>query len=95
MLWSSFTLSFLHASKYLSWTWSKITIADDHAVIKLRLSKRDPFRRGQSINIYSTNSFTCPVCALQLFAEKTGTTQSHQLVFSARNFSPLTPLKLT
>lgn len=70
MLWSSFTLSFLHASECLFWTWSKITIADNHTVIKLHLSKTDPFHRRQSTHIYSTNSSTCPVCTLQLFAEK-------------------------
>lgn len=98
MLWSAFTLSFyafLRASECLSLTWSDITMADNHLVIELRQSKTDPFRRGQSIHIYPTNSSTCPVRALKLFADKIRDTSPHKLVFSAGTFLPLTRPKLT
>ena len=98
MLWSSFTLSFygfLCASECLSLTWSDITMDDNHLVIELHQSKTDPFRRGQSIHIYFTNSSTCPVCALKLFADKISTTPPGKLVFSAGTFSPLIRPKLT
>ena len=98
MLWSSFTLSFygfLRASECLSLTWSDITMAENHLVIELRQSKTDPFRRGQSIHIYPTNSSTCPVRALTLFADKIGPTPPQKLVFSAGTCSPLTRPKFT
>ena len=98
MLWSSFTLSFygfLRASECLSLTWSDITIAEDHVLVELRQSKTDPFRRGQSVHIFSTNSSTCPVRAFKLFAGLVGTRPSHSLVFSMGTFSPLTRSKLT
>ena len=98
MLWSAFTLSFygfLRASECLSLTWSEITIDDNHVTIKLHQSKTDIFRRGQSIHIYSTDSSTCPVRALKLFATTTDTKASDSHVFSAGTFSPLTRSKLT
>ena len=98
MLWSSFTLSFygfLRASECLSLTWSDITIDNNHLVIKLRQSKTDPFRRGQSIHIYPNNSSFCPVRAFTFYASKFRTTPPHKLVFCAGTFSPLTRQKLT
>ena len=44
-------------------------VPDTHVLIELRQSKTDPFRRGQSIRIYATNSSTCPVRALKLFCK--------------------------
>ena len=55
----------------------------------------DPFRRGQSVHIFSTKSSTCPVWALKLFANLVGTRPSHLLVFSTGTFSPLTHWNLT
>ena len=98
MLWSAFTLSFygfLRASEGLSLTWSDVTITDTHVLIELRQSKTDPFRRGQSIRIYATNSSTCPVRALKLFANKIDTKLPQLHVFSAGTLSPLTRSKLT
>ena len=57
--------------------------------------KTDPFRRGQSIRIYATNSSTCPVRALKLFANKIDTKLPQLHVFSAGTLSPLTRSKLT
>ena len=64
-------------------------------LIELRQSKTDPFRRGQSVHIFSTNSSTCPVRALKLFAGLVGTRPSHSLVFSMGTFSPLIHSKLS
>ena len=98
MLWSSFTSSFygfLRASECLSLTWLDVTIAEDHVLIELCQSKTDPFRRGQSVHIFSTNSSTCPVWAFKLFSGLVATRPSHLLVFSTETFSPLTHSKLT
>ena len=98
MLWLSFTLSFygfLCSSECLSLTWSDIKRTDNHLVIELYQSKTDPFRRGQFIQIYPTNSSTCPVRAFTLFADNIGATLPHKLVFSAGSFSPLTRSMLT
>ena len=98
MLWSAFTLSFygfLSASEGLSLTWSDVTITDTHVLIELRQSRIDPFRRGQSIHIYATNSSTCPVRALKLFANKIDTKLPQLHVFSAGILSPLARSKLT
>ena len=64
-------------------------------LVELCQSKTDPFRRGQSVHIFSTNSSTCPVRAFKLFAGLVGTRPSHSLVFSMGTFSPLTRSKLT
>ena len=64
LLWAAFTLSFygfLRASECLSLTWSDMLIHDDHLTITLRQSKTDPFRRGQSIQVYASLTTTCPV----------------------------------
>ena len=93
MLWLSFTLSFygfLRSSECLSLIWSDIKRTDNHLVIELHQSKTDPFRRGQSLQIYPTNSSTCPVRAFTRFADNIGATLPHKLVFSAGSFSPLT-----
>ena len=98
MLWLSLTLSFygfLRSSEYLSLIWSDIKRTDNHLVIELHQLKTDPFRRGQSIQIYPTNSSTCPVRAFTRFADNIGTTLPHKLVFSAGSFSPLTRSRLT
>ena len=81
---------FLRSSECLSLTWSDIKRTDNHLVIELHQSKTDPFRRGQSIQIYPTNSSTCPVCAFTRFMDNIGATLPHKLVFSAGSFSPLT-----
>ena len=86
-------LWFLCASECLSLTWSEITIDENHVIIKWRQSKTDPFRRGQSIHIYSTNSYTCPVHTLKLFAIKTDTNASNSHVFFCWNFLTTYPFK--
>ena len=72
-------------------------VPDTHVLIELRQSKTDPFRRGQSIRIYATNSSTCPVRALKLFANKIDTKlpQLHVFSRSAGTLSPPTRSKLT
>ena len=70
-------------------------VPDTYVLIELRQSKTDPFRRGQSIRIYATNSSTCPVRALKLFANKIDTKLPQLHVFSAGTLSPLTRSKLT
>ena len=98
MLWLSFTLSFygfLRSSECLSLIWSDIKRTDNHLVIELHQSKTDPFRRGQSLQIYPTNSSTCLVRVFTRFVDNIGTTLPHKLVFSAGSFSPLTRSRLT
>ena len=98
LLWAAFTLSFygfLRASECLSLTWSDMLIHDDHLTITLRQSKTDPFRRGQSIQVYSSLTTTCPVQALNKYANLITAKQPHHLVFCAGTYSPLSHPQLT
>ena len=98
LLWAAFTVlfyGFLRASECLSLTWSDVLIHDDHITITLQQSKTDPFRRGQSIKVYSSLTTTCPVKALTNYANSIAAKQPHHFVFSAGTFLPLSRSKLT
>lgn len=91
LLWAAFTVlfyGFLRASECLSLTWSDVLIHDDHITITLQQSKTDPFRRGQSIKVYSSLTTTCPVKALTNYANSIAAKQPHHFVFSAGTFYP-------
>ena len=97
MLWAAFTLAFygfLCVSEYTALCWSNITLTVQKIAITLCQSKTDPFRCGQSIRIYPTNSSTCPLRAFQLYTRLTQEKPVSALVFTAGRFSPLTRIKL-
>ena len=67
-LWAAFALAFygfLCISEYTTYTlhWSDVPITEEKLSIILHQSKTDPFKHGHTINIYLTNSSTCPLHA--------------------------------
>ena len=74
LLWSAFTQAFygfLRASEFTSSSlqWSDVQFSATTVAIDLRQSKTDPFRRGHTITIQVTSTSTCPVRAINCFAE--------------------------
>ena len=74
LLRSAFTLAFygfLRASEFTSSSlqWSDVQFSATTIAIDLRQSKTDPFRRGHTITIQATSTSTCPVQAINCFAE--------------------------
>ena len=97
LLWTAFTLSFydsLCVSECLSLTWSDIQLHNSYISITLHQYKIDPFRRGQSIHIYTTSTTTCPE-AMHNYSDMLITKQPHHLAFSAGTISPLSRRQLT
>ena len=96
MLWSAFTLAFygfLRASEYLNLRWSDITHTDK-ITVTLHQSKTDPFRKGHQVLIFPTNTSTCPVRALLLYAPLANRAAADDLLFNAGRFAPLTNASL-
>ena len=98
LLWSAFTLAFygfLRASEFTSSSlqWSDIQFSTTTITIDLRQSKTDPFRRGHTIAIRATSTSTCPVRAINCFAE-VSTLRSGSLHYGGR-FTPLSRDQLT
>ena len=62
---------FLSASKFTSSSlqWSDVQFSATTAAMDLRQSKNDPFRRGDTITIQATSTSTCPIRAINCFAE--------------------------
>ena len=62
---------FLRASEFTSSSlqWSDVQFSATTVDIDLRQSKTDPFRRGHTITIQDTATSTCPVQAINCFAE--------------------------
>ena len=98
LLWSAFTLAFygfLRASKFTSSSlqWSDVQFSATTVTIDLRQSKTDPFRRGHTITIQATSTSTCPVRAINCFAELS-TLRSGSVYYGGR-FTPLSRDHLT
>ena len=98
LLWSAFTLAFygfLRASEFTSSSlqWLDIQFSTTTITIDLRQSKTDPFRQGHTIAIQATSTSTCPVQAINCFAE-VSTLRSGSLFYGGR-FTPLSRDQLT
>ena len=98
LLWSAFTLAFycsLRASEFTSSSlqWSDVQFSATTVAIDLRQSKTDPFRRGHTITIQATLISTCPVRAINCFAELS-TLRSGSVYYGGR-FTPLSCDHLT
>ena len=98
LLWSAFTQAFygfLRASEFTSSSlqWSDVQFSATTVAIDLRQSKTDPFRRGHTITIQATSTSTCPVQAINCFAELS-TLRSGSVYYGGR-FTPLSCDHLT
>ena len=98
LLWSAFTLAFygfLRASEFTSSSlqWSDVQFSATTIAVDLRQSKTDPFRRGHTITIQATLTSTCPVRAINCFAELS-TLRSGSVYYGGR-FTPLSRDHLT
>ena len=98
LLWSAFTLAFygfLRASEFTSSSlqWLDVQFSATTVAIDLRQSKTDPFRRGHTITIQATSTSTCPVRAINCFAELS-TLRSGSVYYGGR-FTPLSRDHLT
>ena len=98
LLWLAFTQAFygfLRASKFTSSSlqWSDVQFSATTVAIDLRQSKTDPFRRGHTITIQATSTSTCPVRAINCFAELS-TLRSGSVYYGSR-FTPLSRDHLT
>ena len=94
MLWASFTLAlygFLRISEYLMLRCLDVTLTEEKITIWLRQSKTDPFRHGHCIQLYPTNSYTCP---LRAFHNSIPNRLPSTLVFKAGRFLSLLREKL-
>ena len=98
LLWSAFTLDFygfLRASEFTSSSlqWLDVQFSATTVAIDLRQSKTDPFRRGHTITIQATSTSTCPVQAINCYAELS-TLRSGSVYYGGR-FTPLSRDHLT
>ena len=74
LLWSAFTLTFMASLGLVNFLssslqWSDVQFSATTIAIDLRQSKTDSFRRGHTITIQATSTSTCPVRAINCFAE--------------------------
>ena len=93
MLWAVFTVAFygfFRASELLQTKWSDIALFSTQMSINLQQSKMDPFRRGITIQIFSTGSSTCPIRAMTLYSKLVKNNNATTLIFRAGRFNPLT-----
>ena len=100
LLWSAFTLAFygfLRASEFTTpeLTWSHIQRHTDKVTVFIQQSKTDPFRQGHTMAIYATETSTCPVRAINQYADEITTAQQVGPLFHGGRFSPLTRQQLT
>ena len=81
---------FLRASEFatLSLKWQHVQKTGNAYTIFIEQSKTDPFRCGHSITIYASGTSTCPVRALQLYAEAVPQHQGNAPIFKGGRFSP-------
>jgi len=89
MLWAEFTIAFygfLRVSELTSLRWSDIAFSPDHISVSLRQSKTDPFRRGCTIKIFSTSSFTCSYHALDCYRRLSDTSTPSAYMFQSGRF---------
>ena len=97
MLWAAFTVAFygfLRVSKLTpNLRWSNVVISSKRMSITLNQSKTDPFRRGQTIQLFPTGSSTCPIKAMITFSRYVDTTHDTP-IFKAGKFNPLTQRQL-
>jgi len=94
LLWAAFTMAFygfLRASKFVtpSLKWQHVQRTGNAYTIFNEQPKTDPFRCGYLITIYASSILTCPVKALQLYAEAVPQHQGNAPIFKGSRFSPL------
>ena len=98
MLWGVFTVAFygfFRVSELLKTLhWSDIVLSTTKMSVTLHQSKTDPFRRGQTIQIFSTGSSTCPSKAMTIYSRIVKSINSDDPVFCAGRFNPLTQQQL-
>ena len=98
LLWSAFTLAFYDFLRASEFTSSSLQLSDVQfsattIAMDLRQSKTDPFRRGHTITIQATSTSTCPVRAINCFAELS--TLRLGSVYYGGRFTPLSRDHLT
>ena len=59
---------YLRISEYATLLWVDVCLTEERLSIMLCQSKIDPFRHGHSIQLYLTNTSTCPWHAFQLYS---------------------------
>ena len=84
---------FLRASEFatLSLKWQHVQRTGNAYTIFIEQSKADPFHCGHSITIYASSTSTCPVRALQLYAEAVLQHQGNSPIFKDSRFSLFEP----
>ena len=100
LLWAALTMAFyrfLRASEFAtpSLKWQHVQRTSNTYTIFIEQSKTDPFRCDYSITIYASGTLTCPVRALQLYAEAVPQHQGNAPIFKGGIFSPLNRQQLT
>jgi len=100
MLWAAFTIAFygfMRVSEYVNLCWCDVTCSEDCISIVLHQSKTDPFRHGHTIQIYKTNSSTCPHKALIHYKTvvSNANTSPDAFIFQAGRFNPLSRAMIT
>ena len=100
MLWAAFTMAFygfLRASEFATpiLTWQHVQLVGNRYTVFLEQSKTDPFRCGHTITVHASGTSTCPVRALQLYADAVPEPRINLPVFKGGRFSPLDRQHLT
>ena len=100
LLWAAFTMAFygfLRASEFTtpSLKWQHVQRTGNAYTTFIEQSKTDPFHCGHLITIYASDTSTCPVRALQLYAEAFPQHQGNAPIFKGSRFSPLNRQQLT
>jgi len=87
----------LRASEFAapSLKWQYVQRTGNAYTIFIEQSKTDPFCCGHSMSIYASGTSTCPVKALQLYAEAVPQHQGNATIFKGGRFSPLNRQQLT
>lgn len=98
MLWAAFTMAFygfLRVSELINLCWNDVSISSDYISVSLHQSKTDPFRRGCTIQIFKTNSSTCPHHAIDRYRRVSGDVTPSTSLCQAGRFHPLSRAAVT
>ena len=98
MLWAAFTMAFygfFRVSELINLRWSDVSFSLDHIFVTLHQSKTDPFRRGCTVQIFRTNSSTCPHHAIDCYCKVSGDVTPSASLYQAGRFHPLSRAAVT
>ena len=86
---------FFRVSELINLHWSGVSFSLDHISVTLRQSKTDPFRRGCTVQIFKTNSSTCPHNAIDRYRNVSGDVTPSASLYQVGRFHPLSRAAVT